>query len=132
MEMGTEKRSTVSNGEWKIMDLLWKEEPRTLMELVRELEQETGWSKSTVATMLGRMEKKGLLRREEGERAKRYYPLVKQEETALRETRSLLEKAYSGSVGLLVNALVKQDGLSREDREALRRILREAEEREES
>lgn len=132
MEMGTEKRSTVSNGEWKIMDLLWKEEPRTLMELVRELEQETGWSKSTVATMLGRMEKKGLLRREEGERAKRYYPLVKQEETALRETRSLLEKAYRGSVGLLVNALVKQDGLSREDREELRRILREAEEREES
>lgn len=122
--------SGVSNSEWKIMSLIWEREPRTLMELVRELSALTGWSKSTVATMLTRMEKKGLLRHAEGERAKQYYALVKKEETALEETRSLLERAYSGSVGRLVNTLVKGDGLSREDIAQLRRILEEAEKKE--
>lgn len=118
---------TVSNGEWKIMDLLWSREPRTLMELVRELESETGWSKSTVATMLTRMAAKGLVRFEENGRAKQYYALVKKEEAALRETRSLLERAYSGSVGLLMNNLVQNGELTDEDLKELHRVLEEAE-----
>ena len=50
-------------GEWKIMEQLWAESPQTLMQLVHTLSREVGWSKSTVATMVKRMEAKGLLTR---------------------------------------------------------------------
>ena len=51
---------TLSPGEWQVMEALW-EGPKTLMELVRLLKERTGWAKSTVTTMVRRMEDKGLL-----------------------------------------------------------------------
>lgn len=50
---------TLNNSEWTIMEKLW-EQPYTMMQLYHILEEETGWSKSTVVTMLGRMVDKGL------------------------------------------------------------------------
>ena len=44
---------TLNNSEWTIMEKLW-EQPYTMMQLYHILEEETGWSKSTVVTMLGR------------------------------------------------------------------------------
>ena len=64
----------LSDGEWKLMNLLWDRAPQTITELVRALASDTGWSKHTVIKMLSRMEEKGAVRYEEGGRAKRYYP----------------------------------------------------------
>ena len=51
---------TLNKSEWSIMEKLW-EQPYTMMQLFHMLEEETGWSKSTVVTMLGRMVDKGLV-----------------------------------------------------------------------
>ena len=67
---------TLSAGEWRIMERLWGRSPRTLTELVRELGPETGWSKSTIVTMVGRLEAKGALTYTEGGRARQYAPAV--------------------------------------------------------
>lgn len=115
-------------GEWKIMEFLWESSPRTLMEIVRAMAAETGWAKSTVTTMVTRMEAKGLLRFEEGGRAKKIYPAISREEAAAAETDSLLKKAYKGSAGLLMSALVEQKRLSRKDIDELYSLLRRAEE----
>ena len=48
----------LSDGEWKIMNLLWEKE-RTITELTNDLQEETGWDKHIIITMLNRMEKKG-------------------------------------------------------------------------
>ena len=55
-----EKQTTLSNSEWIIMEQLWMKS-HTLMELVVILGQRVGWSKSTVATMVRRMEEKGVI-----------------------------------------------------------------------
>lgn len=115
-------------GEWKIMECLWAQSPRTLMEIVRAMAEEPGWAKSTVTTMVSRMEAKGLLRFEEGGRAKKIYPAVSREGAASAETESLLKKAYKGSAGLLMSALVEQKRLTREDIDELYSLLRKAEE----
>lgn len=115
-------------GEWKIMEYLWAQSPRTLMEIVRAMAQETGWAKSTVTTMVTRMEAKGLLRFEEGGRAKKIYPAVTRDEATSAETDSLLKKAYKGSASLLMSALVEQKRLSKQDIDELYAILRQAEE----
>ena len=115
-------------GEWKIMEYLWAESPRTLMEIVRAMAEETGWAKSTVTTMVTRMEAKGLLRFEEGGRARKIYPAVTREEAAGAETDSLLNKVYRGSASVLMSALVERKKLRREDIDELYALLRKAEE----
>lgn len=116
----------LSAGEWKLMNQLWQNAPRTITQLVADLAYETGWSKHTVITMLNRLEAKGAVRHEEGGRAKEYYPAVEKAGVALRETESLLDRIYGGSLGLLVNAFVEQKGISESERAQLLKILEEA------
>ena len=122
--------SALSKNEWLVMEQLWKR-PCTLMELVRALGQDPGWAKSTTATMVRRMEEKGLIRHEAGGRARVYHPALDRTETAVAETRTLLDRAFDGSVGLLVNALIQHKSLSKTDLDGLYAILRQAEEGEE-
>ena len=120
----------LSKNEWLVMEQLWAR-PCTLMELVRALGQDPGWAKSTTATMIRRMEEKGLIRHEAGGKARVYHPALSRDETALAETRTLLDKAFDGSVGLLVNTLIQQNSLTQSDLDGLYEILRQAEEGEE-
>jgi BlaI family penicillinase repressor len=108
------------------MELLWHS-PRTLMELVTLLAQQQGWAKSTVTTMVRRMDTKGLITYTTHGRTKLFAPAVSREETVLRETSSLLQKAYNGSIGMLVSAMVHRNGLTQEDIDELYAILKEAE-----
>lgn len=121
----------LSAGEWKLMNLLWETSPRTITQMVAALRQDTGWTKHTVITMLHRLEAKGAVRFEEGERAKQYYPAVEKAGVALRETENLLERVYGGSLGLLVNALVQQKGITEIERQELYQILEKAQKKEE-
>ena len=117
----------LSAGEWRVMELLWTG-PKTLMELVRALGDSPGWAKSTVTTMVRRMEEKGLITYCQQGRTKQFSPALSREDAAAAETESLLKRAYHGSVGLLVNTLVQRESLSQEDIAALYEALRRAEE----
>lgn len=120
------KPLSLSAAEWQIMECLWEHSPRTLMEIVRALTPATGWSKSTIVTMVTRLEAKGALRHTEGARARLYSPTVLREQAALQKTESLLRRVYRGSVGLLVNTLADGRGLTEEDLQALSAILERA------
>ena len=117
---------TLSDGEWKLMNRLWDDAPRTITELVAALREETGWSKNTVITMLGRLEAKGAVRHEEGQRAKLYYPVTDREDAARTETESFLDKVYGGSLGLMMSAMVDSRALSEADIAELSAILDKA------
>lgn len=122
-----EKQMVLSSSEWKMMEALWQK-PQTLMELSAALEKTVGWSKSTVATMLRRMEDKGIISHLEQGRAKLFTPVLTREDVVTRETNNLLRRAYNGSIGMLVNAMAQRNDLTKEDIEELREILRKAEE----
>lgn len=121
-----ERSVSLSAGEWRIMERLWEKHPRTLTELVRELSPGTGWSKSTIVTMVGRLEAKGAITYTEGGRARQYAPAVPRERAALEETESLLRRVYRGSVGMMVNTLADGRGLSDQDIEELSAVLEKA------
>lgn len=122
-----DRSQILTQAEWQVMDLLWQQ-PHTLMELVTALEESIGWSKSTVATMVRRMEAKGIITHDTSDRARVYRPALKKTDAALRETRSLLDRAYQGSIGLLVSNLASEKGLTRQDIDELYEILRHAQE----
>ena len=84
-----EKRGPLSPSEWRVMECLWAG-PKTLMELVRALRGSAGWAKSTVTTMVRRMEEKGLVGYETKGRAKVFRALLTREEEAARPLANII------------------------------------------
>ena len=68
------EKNKLTNSEWEVYECLWEEAPLTLAQLRKRYVQRTGLAVSTAETTVLRMEKKGLLRVEQGERAKLFYP----------------------------------------------------------
>ena len=122
-----EKMQTLNHSEWLVMEYLWQK-PHTLMELVAALGESAGWSKSTVATVVRRMEEKGIVSHTEQGRTKLFAPALNRADVTARETRSLLQRAYNGSVGLLVSAMAESKRLTKADIDELYAILKKAEE----
>lgn len=116
---------SLSPNEWRLMDLLWEESPRTVTQLLHISQREIGWSKATILTMLSRLEAKGAVRHERGPRAKAFYPAIPREAAARAETEQFLQKVYGGSLGSMVNAMVRE--ISPQELSELRRILDQAE-----
>lgn len=117
----------LSDGEWKIMNKLWENEAATITELTAQLQETTGWDKHIIITMLNRMVKKGAVSFRTNGRAKQFYPLLSQSEVSIRETKGFLNKVYRGSIGMMVNAMVEDKALSKQDIEELYQILEQAE-----
>ena len=115
-------------GEWKLMECLWEKSPRTLMELVKVLATETGWAKSTVTTMVTRMEAKGLLRFDQQGRTKQIWPALSRAEASSAETEGLVNKVFRGRPGLLMASLIESRSLSPEEINELYDLLKKAEE----
>lgn len=122
-----EKKISLSDGEWKLMNLLWKKSPQTIAQLVSALKDDTGWTKGTVFMMLSRLAEKQAVRFEKEGRSKLFYPVLKKEEAASEETESFLSKVFDGSVGLMVASMAGQKELTKEDIDELSAILRKAE-----
>lgn len=116
----------LSEGEWKLMKLLWQSEPRTIGEFVNELKEDTGWTKTTVFVMLKRLITKGAVRVDESGRVHKYYPTIERRDATEEETDSFLSRVYDGSVGMLVSALVGRHALSEVEIKELKSILEDA------
>ena len=117
----------LSEGEWKIMNSLWNDNPASLMELVKRLEADTGWTKSTVFVMMKRLISKKAVSVDTSGRVQTYTPLIDRGEAAEQETESFLSRVYSGSVGMMLSALAGQKSLSKDEIDEHRHILDEAE-----
>lgn len=128
-EGSMEKWVKLSEAEWKVMSLLWEKAPQTMMQLTSHFKNTTGWTKHTVMSFLKRMEEKGAVYYEEGGRAKLYYPKIERKEAVLQETEDFLDKVFDGRMGLMLNTMVEQQALSKEELAELYEILRKAEER---
>lgn len=126
MENIVKQEIRVTNSEWYIMNCLWEESPRTLMQLVPLLKERVGWSKSTCATMVRRMAEKGLIGYEEQGKTKYFYAKVEKEDVVVQETRDFLQRIYDGSIGMMMSALLSQNDLSGEDIRELQEILEAA------
>ena len=117
----------LSEGEWKVMKVLWESAPKMGGEIAAELFDETGWSRPTVFVMLKRLMAKGAVRLDDSGRYQYYYPAVEREECRDNETDSFISRVFDGNVGLLVTNLAGRHKLSDEDIDELKKIIAEAE-----
>jgi len=117
----------LSDGEWKLMKVLWQQSPRTLGALVAALAPTTGWSKATVFMMLKRLIAKGAVTMDDSERLQQYSAAITYSDVEPGETEAFLSKVYGGSVGMMVSNLVDRGTLSEQDIQELKAILDAAE-----
>jgi len=122
-----EQKVSLSDGEWKLMNLLWEKAPRTIAQIVSALKDDTGWTKGTVFIMLSRLADKGAVRFETGGQSKLFYPVLQKEDAASYETESFLSKVFDGSIGLMVASMAGQRALTKDDIDELYAILRQVE-----
>ncbi len=118
------RQNTLSDGEWKLMNLLWQEGGASLGQMVEALREDTGWSKATVNIMLGRLADQGAAKALEG-RPRRWVPLLSREEAVREEAKSVLRRVRSGGLGLLLSTMAESCDLSEAEVEELTAILRE-------
>ena len=116
---------SLSDGEWKLMNLLWDASPRTISDMVVALKDDTAWTKATVNIMLGRLADKGAVRVDASGRAKRFYPLLRREDAVKQEARNTLARIKTGGLGLLVSTMAADCELSDDEIDELYRILKE-------
>ena len=122
-----DKNIALTEAEWAVMECLWEKSPRTGRETVAWLDQKMGWTRSTTLTMLRRLEAKGAVAGDTEGELKTFRPLIAREEVAVRETENLLDRAYKGSLSLLVSSLTKKQSLPQKEIDELYAILREME-----
>ena len=122
-----DKHISLTEAEWTVMECLWEKSPRTGRETVAWLDQKMGWTRSTTLTMLRRLEAKGAVAGDTEGELKTFRPLIAREDVAVRETENLLDRAYKGSLSLLVSSLTKKQSLPQNEIDELYAILREME-----
>lgn len=123
------KNISLTETEWSIMECLWKRAPRIGRDIIECMEAERGWNRSTTLTLLKRLENKGAIIAEDGDKGKREFrPLISREDAALHEATGLLDRVYKGSLSLLVSTFAKKQSLSNEEIDELYAILKNAEE----
>ncbi|MCH5267408.1 MAG: BlaI/MecI/CopY family transcriptional regulator [Lachnospiraceae bacterium] len=116
----------LSDGEWKLMQLLWKDAPQTITQMTKAMEKQTGWTKHTIISYLKRIEEKGAVRHETDGRTKQFYPLISEADAERQETEDFLKKVYHGKFGLMLHTMVERQSFSAEELEELSAILERA------
>ena len=123
------KNISLTEAEWAVMECLWEEAPRTGRELTEALHGRMGWSRSTTLTLLRRLEGKGAVVSDVNAEPTAFRPVIAREEAAVAETKHLLDRAYRGSLSLLVSALTRRETLPQDEIDELYAILAEMEEK---
>ena len=109
------KELTLSESEFKIMDIIWDNAPLGSGELVKLCENRLAWKKSTTYTMLHKVVDKGLVKNEDSV----VMFLVERRDVQDAEINRLVERNFGGSLSAFVSAFLGNGKLSRKDADEL-------------
>jgi predicted transcriptional regulator len=116
-----------TESELDILRVLWTRGPSTVREVQRALENERTIGYTTVLKLMQIMTEKGLVQRDEKDRAHVYKAAAREEQTQRQLVGHLLDRAFGGSAAkLMVQALATQRA-SAEEIKQMREMLEEFE-----
>lgn len=114
------KSYKISDAELEVMRILWREKQAVSFSDIRtELSEKMGWEKSTIATLLKRLQKKGVISAQEKE-IHHYAPNITKDEYVMFRKKSWIDKLYDGSTKNFVAALCQNGELTEADIDELK------------
>jgi predicted transcriptional regulator len=119
-----------TEAELEILKVLWRRGAGTVREVYEELSRAKEMGYTTVLKFMQIMAEKGLVVRDETERAHVYTARVPQQETQQQIVGDLLHRVFEGSAAQLVMQALSSKQTSAEDLQAIKQMLREFEGRE--
>lgn len=119
----SKKIPNISEAEWEIMTVLWKESPLTANDVISTLQERTDWKPKTVRTLLDRLVKKNVVGVNKEQRVFTFFPLYSQDECQHAEAESFVKRIYGGALKSMLVQFIQEDSLSEEDINELRSIL---------
>jgi predicted transcriptional regulator len=115
----------LTRGETDVMRVLWKRGQATVSEIVEDYTRPIAYT--TVLTVLRVLEEKGYVThdKELSGRAHVFRPTVDEKRAQRSHLRDLLDRMFAGRPDEMVNGLLENERLTREDLEALRQRIDE-------
>ena len=106
-----------------IMRVLWAQAEATVAQVHQELEPERGLALTTIATMLSKMEKKGIVTHRSEGRVFVYLPTISEEDVHRSMVADLTERLFEGSPAMLVNHLLTKQEIDAGELAEIRRLI---------
>lgn len=120
-----ENTSKISDSEWEIMKIIWKNPNCTALDIIEQLKDRQKWKPKTIKTLISRLIDKKIIGFEQSGREYKYYSLVNEAECRKAESDTFLQKVYNGSLKSMLLNFIEKENLTKEDIEDLRSILNE-------
>lgn len=112
-----------TDAELAILRVLWRRGASTVRQIHEELASRSSTGYTTVLKLLQIMTEKGLVDRDESERAHVYTARLAEEQTLGRLVGDLLDRAFGGSSSRLVMRALEERPASPEELAEIRRLL---------
>ena len=119
----------ISNAELAVMQVLWQRQPLSANDVVAALGDDKDWHEKTVKTLLNRLVSKGALGFDKDGRAYLYFPLIAEQDYQLEQSRSFVERLFSGRIAPLVAGFASQNKLNADDVAQLKQLIAEWEQK---
>ena len=113
----------LTEAEWVIMKVVWENEPCAAGTVQEALEKSKDWAYSTVKTTMDRMVNKGLLEITRIRNLQLFSSRISQEDAKKGEFRKMLKRAFDGALTPMMQFLIEQEGLSKEELIQLRQFV---------
>jgi predicted transcriptional regulator len=123
MDETPQKLPRPTDAELAILRVLWRLGPSTVKEVQENLARRAPTGYTTVLKLLQIMIEKGLVTRDETQRAHLYTARLPEEETQSQLVGDLLDRVFEGSAGRLVMQALAARPASAEELAEIRRLL---------
>ena len=112
----------LSNTEEQLMEIIWSG-GKLFMKEILETYPEPKPAKTTVATLLKRMQDKGFVGYELFGNSRQYYPLVKKDDYFSKHVKGIIKNYFEDSALQFASFFTRTNNLSMEELEELRNIV---------
>ena len=118
-----EKRNQLTEAEWQIIKAVWQAEPCAAPAIQEALQRQTGWSYSTVKTIMDRMVTKGLLRTKRVRNIILYSAAITKKEAQRGEILRTVKRAFDGALAPMMQFLL-ENNVSKKQLDEIEKIIR--------
>src|SRR6267378_4373513 len=105
----------LTESEWSIIKAVWENEPCAAPTIQEKLHKQTGWTYSTVRTLMDRMVAKGLLTAEKIRNLTLYHSAITRAQAQKGELLYALKHAFNGALTPMMQCLLENHELSADE-----------------
>ena len=122
--MAKKPSNELTEAEWAIIQAVWEHEPVPAPTVQELLEEQRGWSYSTVKTLMDRMVKKGLLTTERIRNLMLYTSAITRKEAQNKEILKTLKRAFEGALTPMMQFLLDSDHITHSELDELEAMIK--------